>query len=390
LAAILSISANNASKLSRKQEKHCSFANNKNYEIMKSYLLAGLLIIVIFSCSTPKTIVSYEKVVLQNYKKDSTETGFNKSILEEMYQKIATHKDFKIAQSMLIVKDGTLMSEAYFNGTEKNQRQNVKSVTKSIVSLLVGIAIDQNYISGLSLTVEDVFPEYLVKNKDNRKPGINLHHMLTMQTGLKWYENMEWFFNISWDPNWMFRSKNSARYVLSLDMEDIPGGHFHYSTGTSQLVAATLQRKTGKHLLEFANENLFNPMKIKDVVWEAGKDGINYGGVFLHLSPRELAMIGQLCLQKGMWDGNQLISKDWIELSTRSHITLNDGAYGYHWWVSPFGYSAQGYGGQYIYVIPDHELVVVFTAKNNKPTHVSPAKVEELILNYILKAFEEG
>jgi CubicO group peptidase (beta-lactamase class C family) len=350
------------------------------------YLYVQFLIIFLWGCTAPKSSVSFEKIALQA--SDTTKFGeveIKREVLEEMYHTILREPQFKTAYSLLVVKDGILVSEGYFNDYKIDQRQNVKSVTKSILSLLLGMAIDQGHISGVDLTAGELFPAYFSKG-DSLKQKINLHHMLTMQTGLKWYENMEWFFNISWHPNWMFKSKNTVKYVLGIDTEDVPGGHFHYSTGASQLIAGALKERTGKPVLEFAKDNLFHPLGINEAIWELGKDGIHYGGVGLQLTPREMALIGQFCLQKGKWNGNQLLSESWVERATSELIKLDDKSYGYHWWVGPIGYSAQGYGGQYIYVVPEHNLVVVFTAKNNKPKYVSPAQVEKLISKYVIKA----
>lgn len=349
--------------------------------------IQGLFVILLASCSAPKASVSYERIVLQE--SPLALADFDQTILDEMHTYIHTQPEYRNALSMLVVRDGTMVSEAYFNGATPESRQSVKSVTKSVLSLLVGIAQDQNCIRSTEQTMGDLFPAYLQAAQDSAKRAINLHHALTMQTGLKWYENMEWFFNISWDPNWMFRSKNTVQYVLGLDMEDVPGGHFHYSTGTSQLVAGAIRQTTGKTPFEFASEHLFRPMGMDKVAWAAGKDGLNYGGVGLELTPREMAMIGQLCLQKGTWNGRQLVSEEWISQSTKGYTRFEreDGPYGYHWWIRPFGYSAQGYGGQYIYVLPEWNIVVVFTARNNKPQHISHQSVEHLITNYVMKAF---
>ncbi|MDX5422784.1 MAG: beta-lactamase family protein, partial [Hymenobacteraceae bacterium] len=227
-----------------------------------------LAISLLASCSTPKASISYERVALQESPAVATTPGLNQSMLNEMHTRIQTQAEYKHAFSMLMVKDGVLVSEAYFNGYKPDQRQNVKSVTKSILSLLVGIAQDRGHLRNVDQTMGELFPEHLAAQQDTLKPTITLHHALTMQTGLKWYENMEWLFNVSWDPNWMFRSKNTVQYVLGLDMEDVPGGHFHYSTGSSQLVAGALQRTTGKSPLEFAREHLFTPMGLEQVGWK--------------------------------------------------------------------------------------------------------------------------
>jgi CubicO group peptidase (beta-lactamase class C family) len=335
-------------------------------------------------------MISYDPIVLQEVTVPSERPTVDKQRMEQLFTHISTQKMFRDAYSMLIITDGTIIAEGYFNGYRPDQRQNIKSTTKSIVSLLTGVALDKGYFTGVDQPLSEIFPEYF-NDTDFLKKSITLHHALTMQTGLKWYENMEWFFNVSWHPNWMFRSRNTVRYVLNRNTEDIPGGHFHYSTGTSQLLAGAIAKTTGQSVYDFAQENLFLPLGLDKVTWVAGKDGIHYGGVQLYMTPREMAMIGQLCIQNGRWKGQQLVSEEWMNLSTQGHTYFHheNGPYGYHWWVNPLGYSAQGYGGQYIYVLPHQNTVVVFTARNNRPRHIPAKVVEQLIKEYVIQAQPE-
>lgn len=315
--------------------------------------------------------------------------GFHGSTLERAYAHVASDPAFKAARGLLIVRNGQLVAEAYFDGYGPNRRSNVKSVTKSVLSLLIGIAIDQGFITGADQPISDFFPELIAKNGDAHAGDITIAHMLTMQAGLEWQEHLPWF-GIDKDPAGMYRAEDPVAYVLSKPMAGEPGNAFRYSTGTSQVLAGVLRQATGETPRDFAATHLFAPLGIHDVEWNAAKDGTSYGGVGLHLSPRELARIGQLMLQQGQWDGKTVVSAEWVADSTRGHALLgyDDGPYGYHWWVRPLGFTAQGARGQYVYVVPAEHLVVVLVAKSDGPRFVDLRAMDELIDDYVLPAIQ--
>jgi CubicO group peptidase (beta-lactamase class C family) len=171
-------------------------------------------------------------------------------------------------------------------------------------------------------------------------------------------------------------------------MDHAPGQRFQYSTGTSQLAAAVLWKATGQTPRDYAAEHLLGPLGINPVEWSAARDGVNHGGVGLRLTPREMAKIGQLVLQRGNWNDRQLVSEAWIEESTRGHAIFgySDGPYGYHWWVRPNGFTAQGARGQYIYIVPEADLVVVIAAAAESPRFIDLFSVDELVVDRLLPA----
>lgn len=307
--------------------------------------------------------------------------------LAKAYQAVAADRDLRTAHGLLIMQDGWVVSEGYFNGWTRERPKHVKSVTKSVMSLLVGVAVDEGKIASPEQKLSVYYPQLLEPGVDPRKRDITLGHVLSMSTGLEWVENMERFFNISWDPNLMFLSADPAAYVLARPMEDVPGGHLHYSTGSSQLLAGVLHKATGKTPGEYAGEKLFGPLGIAAPEWRGGRDGLNWGGVGLRLTAHDMAKIGQLTLQKGVWGGRRVVSEEWLALSMREHMVGHPHQrYGYHWWTSPHGWSAQGFGGQYVFVRPAERLVVVFIAREDTPTHIDPRKIEALIDRHVLPA----
>jgi CubicO group peptidase (beta-lactamase class C family) len=317
----------------------------------------------------------------------AVDRGVDTTRLADVFRHMATDPAFANAYGLLVMRRGELVAEGYFRGYEPSRRNNVKSVTKSVLSLLVGIAIDQGHIRSVDQPVADFFPEHLGDDADPRKRSITVRDLLTMQAGLKWREHLPWL-GLDWDPARMYRSRDPVRYVLGRPVEDEPGQRFRYSTGTSQLVAAMLWKATGRTPREYAAEHLLGPLGIDHVEWSAGRDGVSHGGVGLRLTPREMAKIGQLVLQRGNWDGRQLVSEAWLEESTRGHTIFgySDGPYGYHWWVRPNGVTAQGARGQYIYILPAAEVVAVIAARADSPRFIDLFSVDDLVANRLLPA----
>jgi CubicO group peptidase (beta-lactamase class C family) len=224
-------------------------------------------------------------------------------------------------------------------------------------------------------------PEYIDEDDAPRR-SITLENLLTMRSGLRWDEHAHGDL----DPTGLYRSIDSVRYVLQHPVREEPGTAFRYSTGDSQLVAAMLWRATGLPPARFATKHLFRPLGITRFRWDAHPKGLSYGGVRLFLTARDMAKIGQMCLDRGAWEGRQIVPASWIETSTREHVRASDSAYGYFWWIRPDGYTAQGWGGQYIYVLPKARVVVVMTADPNQDRHIHFGPVEEMIERFLLES----
>jgi CubicO group peptidase (beta-lactamase class C family) len=201
-----------------------------------------------------------------------------------------------------------------------------------------------------------------VANLDTDKEAMTLEDVLTMSTGLECRDS----YLYRWRGlQQMRQSDDWVQFMLDLPMAEEPGTRFEYCNGASFLLSAIIQETTDMSALAFANEHLFGPLGIIDVEWLSSPQGITIGWSDLHLTPHDMAKIGYLYLNEGRWDGEQVVSAEWVKASGREHIsagTLEDG-YGYQWWVDGSGvYMALGYSGQYIVVVPDKDMVVVFVS----------------------------
>jgi CubicO group peptidase (beta-lactamase class C family) len=288
--------------------------------------------------------------------------------------------------AVLVARGGKLVFERYFTGADEtftglyirqlgsvafdtDTLHDMKSASKSVASLALGIALDRGLIRSVNEPIFNFFPE-LSDLRSPEKDRLLVMHALTMSMGLKWveatpdhnYDNDEVRMNFAPDP---------CRYVLALPVTAAAGQEFFYNTGALRLVSAIVRKATGRPLDEFARETLFEPMSITPVEWIRFKGDADAGGG-LRLRPRDMAKIGQLVLTGGRWNDRQVVSKAWIETSTAPKLKATDNQlYGYLWWlgrarlnerkvVSWIG--ALGRGGQYIRIVPELDLVVAVTA----------------------------
>lgn len=261
--------------------------------------------------------------------------------------------------SLLIHQGGELLAEQYFNGLRKGETTNIKSASKSIISLLVGIAVDEGYIESVDQPIRPYFEEYFEANPDPIKELITIKDLLTMRSGLETTS----FHN--YGP-WVV-SDNWVQFALDQPMAKQPGGDMAYSTGTSHLLSAILTKATGMTTKAFAEKHLFGRMDIRIGGWDRDPQGYYMGGNNLALSPRDMIKIGHMMLDRGTYNGRQIVSEQWVKNSfetyTRSNFNPYD--YGYMWWNKSVGgekvYFAWGFGGQYIFVIPNLDAIVVLT-----------------------------
>ncbi len=289
------------------------------------------------------------------------EQGMDSSYIRGMIEYIQEQK--KDIHSLLIVRNGYLVTEAYFYPYQKGVKHAINSCTKSVTSALVGIAINEGYIKSINDKVLSFFLDLKIANLDKRKKALTLEHLLKMTAGFDWVE--EGYYGSEDDSTiQMINSKDPVQFILDHKMIQEPGESFYYCTGASHLLSATLQKTTGKSILEYGQEKLLGPMGITDIYWTSDRKGITYGGLGLYLTPRDMAKFGYLFLKKGKWGANQIVPEKWVQESTRKHIGFpydQGSGYGYQWWTTS-GYSARGLGGQYIIVFPESNLVVVFTS----------------------------
>ncbi len=287
------------------------------------------------------------------------EQGVRSEILADMLALVQA--EAYAIDSIMVVRNGYVVLDTTIYPFLQGSRHIIYSCTKSVVSALVGIAIDQGAIDGVQQPVTAFFPELAIENFDSQKQEMTLEDLLTMRSGLACRDS----YLYRWQGlREMEQSEDWVAHVLSLPMVEAPGSRFEYCNGASFLLSAILQETTDQTALAYAQENLFGPLGIEDVDWKANPQGINIGWSDLYMRPDDMAKIGLLYLHEGQWDGEQIISAGWIRDSTRSYVdaTLQDG-YGYQWWVSDSGvYMALGYAGQFIFVVPQKGMVVVFTS----------------------------
>jgi CubicO group peptidase (beta-lactamase class C family) len=322
----------------------------------------GLLVVLtalLAGCGVPMTL-SPETWPTDGWRSSTPEQqGMDSEMLAEMMG-VLLHQRPRI-DSIIIVRHGYLVLDATVYPFGPDERHVIYSCTKSIVSALVGIAIEQGAIGSVDQPIVDLFPERNPANLDAYKESMTLEHVLTMTTGLKCEDS----YLYRWQGlRQMEKSDDWVQFVLDLPMAEKPGTRFEYCNGASFLLSALLQETTGKSALDLAEEHLFGPLGITDVTWSSNAQGITIGYSQLTMRPRDMAKIGYLYLNGGQWDGKQLVPADWVAASTQKQIsaTLQDG-YGYQWWVDDSGkYMALGYSGQFIFVVPDRELVVVFAS----------------------------
>jgi CubicO group peptidase (beta-lactamase class C family) len=297
------------------------------------------------------------------------------------------------AHGIVIARHGRLTYEHYFAGKDQRlgmslgdmsfdagTKHDIRSISKSVTSLLVGMALDRGLLTDLDAPVFSFFPEY-GDLRTPEKDRMTLRHLLTMSSGFAWDETSVAFTNPSNTYSQMEIAPRADHFVLAQPLAAQPGEVFNYNSGTANLLGLILRKVTGKRLDAFARETLFDPLGIEDWDWDydAGFNPAAASG--LRLRPRDLAKIGQLVLERGKWHGRQIVSSSWIEDSTTPRLSGKDPAmmfyrpegitsYGYLWWLgrSPPErperdmIAGRGYGGQRVFILPSLGAVVVTTA----------------------------
>lgn len=333
-----------------------------------------------YSCKTPEQIDDGLKTEsIYHFSSDSVSiSNLMKEIIDQKYGRI---------KSLLILKDNRLIVEEYFYGYHRDDLQQIRSCTKSVTSLLFGIALDRHHDIDIEQSIFDFFPEH-----DSLKSGgreeIRLKHILTMTAGLEWQDY----------PPEMFQSDDCFQYILSRPMESKPGEQFKYNSGCSVLLGGIIQFLERKKPLAFAEEFLFTPLGITNYRWESHKNDILRCGEGLSLRPRDMAKIGLLVLNDGKWQGKQIVSEEWVRESTKPQVQESPYFdYGYQWWhhsknnlqwwKDPNAASkkehdlitALGHGGQYIMIIRDLNLVIVTTASDFENNSMALSKIPMVI-----------
>lgn len=303
----------------------------------------------------PKTNSGWQFDVPENH-------AIDPELLSELHEVLAGSAVY----AMVTAKDGVIVDEYYQDGYDENSTFALHSCSKSFTSALVGIALERGEIGSIDDPLSDYLPQVL-ELEDTGKQRITLRHLLTHTSGLEWYE---WGGGKStWGD---FRSsENWVNFILSQRLVAEPGSYFAYSTGGTHLLAAALEQAVGMSEFEYGKAHLFGPLGMESVFWGADPQGVTDGGNGIVLTARDAARFGQLYLEGGAWNGQQIVPAQWVEESTAVQNTGpggRTGQYGYSWWVRPFGageydtYYAFGAWGQYIFVVPELNLVTVIAS----------------------------
>jgi CubicO group peptidase (beta-lactamase class C family) len=254
--------------------------------------------------------------------------------LEAMMAYVGQH-DMAV-DSIVVVRHGRIVFEEYGPGYVPSLRHRLYSVTKSVTSMLVGIAIDQGAIEGLDVPIAELLPDYTSANPDPRRDQITLEHLLTMSDGIDWREHDFPYDDPRNTVSQMRASADAVQFVLDRPMARAPGEAWAYNSGASILLGAIVEKATGRDLLSFAREVLFDPLGVGTVYWERASGGHYHTGGGLDMTPRDMVRLGYLMLHNGRWDGQQILSAGWVARSTTAHYPAYEPyGYGYQWWILP-------------------------------------------------------
>ncbi len=291
---------------------------------------------------------------------------------------------------LLIIRNGKLVKQQYYNGYDAWQPHHIMSVSKSFLSAITGIAFYLGYIDNLNEKVMDYFPEYIYPNMDPRKYDITIKHLLTMRMGIQ--READNNYEIYWS---LYTSENWIKSTIEMELLFNPGEQMRYNTFETHLLSAIITKATQQSTFEFANENLFKPMGIDCDAWEQDSQGYYFGGTSMYFTPQEMALLGYLYLKNGLLNDVQIVPENWVELtlspSTNNQHpnewgTLKNYNYAWLWWLGQInGYDlfmGLGYGGQFVIVFPELSLIIVATAQQE--VYPDTAGVQEIaILNII-------
>jgi CubicO group peptidase (beta-lactamase class C family) len=294
------------------------------------------------------------------------EQGLDPMLVAEMYYNAA---ELETIYSLLVIKNGYLIAEDYFNEGSVDQKDRLQSVTKSFTSVLVGIALEQGCLSSVDQKMLNFFPEVAGKITDPRKEQITIRNMLEMRGG---YPNEETHQDL-WAG---LLSGHYPPLIEEFPLVSDPGTRFHYSNLTSNWLGIIVDRTCGMNLKAYADEHLFSPLDVKAGEWGQDAEGHNNGCGDLHLTARDAGKFGLLYLNDGVYKGNQIVPADWVHNSLQTYSVneafvkkvghFRDIGYGYHWWSANAGEHhvnfAWGHGGQLIVLVDEFDMVIVTTS----------------------------
>lgn len=347
-----------------------------------------ILVLILFSCTVSNVRGQAPYFPGEDWRTSTPEAqGLSTSKLEDMMTFI--DENYLKIEGVVVIRNGYLVFERYPSPEfDAETRHFLFSVTKSFTSALVGIAINEGIIQDTSQTMVGFFPDREIVDPDGRKSTVTVENLLMMRSGMKWDETSAGY-NTPENDIYHINHGDGLQYCLNLPMIADPDTLWHYNTGSSHILSGIIAETSGTTTLEFAKTHLFEPMEVTNFLWSMDLGSTNKGGFDLQLTPRDMARFGYLYLNEGMWGDTQIVPKEWVELSTSTHTSLDEETgYGYQWWTMPRlnAFKASGLYGQQIFVVPDEEIVFVLTA------HISPSQhtlKESFLEDYILASIIE-
>jgi len=357
------------------------------------FVSAIFILSILVGCGGPSTAeleaVNYTPLSRDDWETSTpAEQGLDPMLVAELYHNAS---EVETIYSLLVIKNGYLIAEKYFHEGSIGQKARIQSVTKSITSALVGIALDQGYLSSVDQKMMEFFPELTDQITDQRKNQITLQQMLQMRAGYPWEESSRELFEMLYHG---FRPS----LLVDVPLVSDPGTKFDYSNLNSHLIGVIVARACDSDLKTLAEQHLFGPLDVQMGEWIQDWEGYYNGHANLHLAARDMAKFGLIYLNDGELHGNQIVSADWVYDSLQSYSedawyyrvgrNFNDVGYGYQWWsvrVGDHRYNlAWGHGGQQIALLDDHDLVVVVTADPLHGQHGdAPWRHEKANLNLV-------
>ena len=324
------------------------------------------------------------------------EQGLDPMLVARVYYSAA---ELETLYSLLVIKNGYLIAEDYFNEGSIDQKDRLQSVTKSYTSALVGIALEQGYLSSVDQKMLDFFPEVADQITDPRKEQITIQELLQMRAGYPWEESDPAF----WDG---LLSGHYPPLIEEFPLVADPGTEFNYSNLSSNWLGIIVDRATGMNLKAYAEENLFLPLGVEAGEWGTDADGHNNGSADLHLTARDAARFGLLYLNDGAFDEKQIVPGDWVHDSLERYsedinvtggfpanwgLSFGDIGYGYQWWSARAGDHhfdyAMGHGGQMIVLLNELDIVIVATSYPFYLQHDAEAWEHELAIMNLVGEF---
>jgi CubicO group peptidase (beta-lactamase class C family) len=308
------------------------------------------------------------------------EQGLDSASVARLIETVGTYKQ----DSLMIVRHGKIVAEAYYAPYVTGISHDLRSVTKSVVSTLTAIALQQGILDGVDRPVIDFFSDKHILNVDENKKAMTVQSLLDMTSGIDWQEK-------AYTPDEtimrMYASPDRTEFVLSQPMSSAPGAKFYYNSGNPYVLSALIAKKTGKSAFDFAKKELFEPLGITSARWgRVDAQGVTDGEAGLFLSPHDMARVGYLYLHNGIWDGKQIIPSSWVERAKEGNVSAT---FGFHyanlWWSLPEkgAYMARGRHSQLLLVLPKLDVVAVMTGVLRDDEYYSASRLIDDISNSV-------